>query len=1045
MKLKLITIFAALLSAGALFAAEDWQNPGVFEENRLPMRATFVPDQQETLTLNGVWKFHWCENPSGRVPGFEKIQFNDASWDDMPVPGLWELEGYGDPLYVNYGYAWRGHYTNNPPIVPSEHNHVGEYRRTFGVPSSWKGRQIVLCIGSATSNVRVWINGKEVGYSQDSKLEARFDITRYVRPGEENLVALEIFRWCDGTYLEDQDFWRFCGLSRDTYVYSRPERRIEDIHVAGAMNGTMTLSAEVTPGVTRVECSVIDPSGKEVSSFQIPVPRRYEVSETGNVLLRAEKTVATPKLWSAEEPNLYRLRVVASDRKGVCESAEVTFGFRTVEIRSSQLLVNGKAVLIKGTDRHELSPYRGYIVTEEDMIEDIRIFKKLNINAVRTSHYPNDPLWYDLCDRYGIYVVDEGNIESHGMGYSPDKTLANREDFLQAHLARDRRMVQRDINHPSIIVWSLGNEAGNGTNFVACYDWIKAYDPTRPVQYERAELERNTDIFCPMYHTPEECVNYLENDPPKPLIQCEYAHAMGNSMGNFKEYWDLVRKYPEYQGGFIWDFADQALWWPVDPKKFGVDHIWTFGGDFNDYDASDGSFNCNGIVASDRSWHPHAYEVRYQYRNIHTRWLGDGKVEIFNENFFTDLSPYRLEWKLEAGGRVLRTGSVDRIACAPQGRVSVFLGLSGKDYLPSEDNYLTVSYVLKDATALQDAGEEVAYDQMKVYDGPEATAIRQLAEKPRLENIPGGYRFSGTISVPGISSGRPATWSADIVNGVLTSYQVNGRQLLKAPLLPNTGRAVVENDMGAKLNRKWAVWQYPEWKAASVTRGEGDVIRTEFAPVGSAVVVLEYFVLADGTLAIHEFLKDTEGLDQMPPMFRFGMRLAMGGEYSTVDFVGLGPWENYEDRRSGALFGHYVQRVEDQYHYGYVRSQESGTHSGLRSFKVLDPSGSGLAILSADFSAAALPFSQEQLDFTKDGTPYRPNTSNVQEGAPLHSLSLKPLAFENDRYNGTTWVTFESRQAGVGGINSWGRWMMEPYRIKPSSELSFWFLLQPVL
>ncbi len=487
-----------MMAFSASAAVDDWQNPAVFEINRLPMAATFVTDQQEAISLNGTWKFHWSDDPSGRVAGFEKTAFDDAAWDNIPVPGLWELEGYGDPLYLNIGYSWRGHYTNNPPIVPTEHNHVGEYRRTFSVPDTWKGKQICLCIGSATSNVRVWVNGKEVGYSQDSKLEARFDITKYVKAGAENLIALEIFRWCDGSYLEDQDFWRFCGLARDTYVYTREQRRIEDVHVKGSMGGDLEVETEVTPGITNVHYSVLDGKGETILEFDTPVARKYEVSENGNVLLRASKKVSFPSLWSAETPSLYTLKVAATDRKGVRESTSVRFGFRTVEIKNSQLLVNGKPVLIKGTDRHELSPSAGYIVTEADMINDIKVFKELNINAVRTSHYPNDPRWYDLCDEYGIYVVDEGNIESHGMGYDPAKTIANRTEYLEAHLSRDQRMVRRDFNHPSVIIWSLGNEAGNGTNFYACYDWIKAYDPSRPVQYERAELERNTDIFCPM-------------------------------------------------------------------------------------------------------------------------------------------------------------------------------------------------------------------------------------------------------------------------------------------------------------------------------------------------------------------------------------------------------------------------------------------------------------------------------------------------------------------------------------------------------------------
>ena len=869
-------------------------------------------------------------------------------------------------------------------------------------------------------------------------MEARFDITKYVRVGAENLIALEIFRWCDGTYLEDQDFWRFCGLARDTYVYTREQRRIEDIHVKGSMKGELSVEAEVTPGITNVHYEVLDGAGSTVLEFDTPVARKYEVSEAGNVLLKTTKTVSSPSLWSAETPSLYTLKVSASDRKGVRESTSVRFGFRTVEIKNSQLLVNGKPILIKGTDRHELSPSNGYIVTEADMIKDIKVFKELNINAVRTSHYPNDPRWYDLCDEYGIYVVDEGNIESHGMGYDPDKTIANRTEYLEAHLSRDQRMVRRDFNHPSVIIWSLGNEAGNGTNFYACYDWIKAYDSSRPVQYERAVLERNTDIYCPMYASLDKSEKYLQNNPPKPLIQCEYAHAMGNSMGNFKEYWDLIRKYPEYQGGFIWDFADQALLWKVDPKKYGTDHIWAFGGDFNDYDASDGSFNCNGIVASDRSLHPHAYEVRYQYRNILTTLEGvdngSVRVKVHNENFFKDLSQYRMVWTLEEEGEAIASGIIEDIDAAPQSDAIIRIPVSveGCKY---KDKYLTVRYFLKKAEPLLPAGSEVAYDQMKVY---EASVCAEPVENvptvlPTMDNSGKSILFSGSFKTPGIASERSSEWQARFEKGVLVSYRIGGRELLKDPLIPNTGRAVVENDMGAKLNRKLSVWQYPSWKVAS-----SELLELE------AKFVVEYTISVDGSIGVYESIKAAGSLKDMPMMFRFGMRFAMPGDFSNIDFYGYGPWENYEDRRSGALVGHYRQRVEDQYHYGYVRSQESGTHSGLRYFKVLDDAGLGLSIESEDFSAAAIPFSQAELDFTKDWVLDRPNVTNKQEGAPLHSLSLKPLAHENDRSCGTTHVTFEARQTGVGGINSWGEWPIPKYRVMPSEDLVFLFTIKPV-
>ena len=1052
---KTLMLFAAPLLAVPVFPQEKmepWQDPDIFEENRMPMAATFVTDQQRTLSLDGVWKFNWNETVEGRVRGFESPEYDDSAWGTMPVPGMWELNGYGDPLYLNVGYAWRGHYQNNPPYPALEHNYVGQYRRTFTIDKSWLGRQICLHIGSATSNMRVWVNGRMVGYSEDSKLEARFDISRHVRAGE-NLIALEIFRWCDGTYLEDQDFWRFTGIARGVYVYTREKERIEDVNVTADMDGLLTIRTKTTEGIRSVSYEVLDPKGKSLGVFT-----------------EARKQFGGVQLWSAETPNLYTLKVSAKDRKGrLAESTSVRFGFRSVEIRNRQLLVNGQPVLIKGVDRHEMNPDKGYVVSEADMVKDIRLFKELNINAVRTSHYPNDPRWYDLCDRYGIYVVDEGNIESHGMGYG-EQTLANRDDFAAAHLIRDQRMVYRDINHPSIILWSLGNEAGNGKNFHACYDWIKAYDKTRPVMYERGQDDRNSDIKCPMYMSPDGCEKYaLEGT--KPLIQCEYAHAMGNSMGNFKEYWDLVRKYPSYQGGFIWDFVDQAIRRPS--REGGTDTIFAFGGDFNEYDPSDGSFNCNGVIAADRTLHPHAFEVRYQYRNILTTGEPslDGKIQVFNENFFKDLSPYRLVWSLVVGGAAVTTGTVEDLHAGPQETATIDLPLPDKEFLagtltagglaPSahggsileDDIYLHVSYVLKSADGLLPAGYEVAYDQILLQEGTgcafKAGSAAVAGEPLRYDVTADAHRFSGLF---GFDGGSAAPWEAsfDRRTGALASYKAGGREMIAEPLMPCFGRAPVENDMGARLHERMGVWRYPEFTLKSMTvqqEEDGYSVRVIYNPVadGAATVEMTFLIFPDGSIAGTESMKDADGkLSQAPDLFRFGMKFTMPGEYSTVDFYGKGPWENYCDRNSAALVGHYTQHVNDQYHYGYVRTQESGTKTGLRYFRLLEPDGTGLEISSGvKFSASALPFSMNELDCMERGTPQRANPTNYQAGEPRHSLSLKAQAHENDRAAGRTYVHFDLMQMGVGGINSWGTWPLEPYRIHPA-EREFRFVLRPL-
>ena len=1027
---------------------EPWQDPEAFEENRLPMRATFVTDQQQTLSLNGRWRFHWSETAASRLTGFEAVTYNDASWGEMPVPGLWELNGYGDPVYVNIGYAWKGLEPNTPPIVPEKGNHVGQYRRVFDLDPSWEGKSVGLCIGSATSNVRVWVNGKMVGYSEDSKLEPRFDVTKYVRTGL-NVIALEIFRWCDGTYLEDQDFWRLSGISRGIYLYTREKQRLEDIHILASADGALQVDAEVTSGIASLSFELRDATGAVVSTFGAAA-RRGKAS--------ARVQVPDVRLWSAEVPYLYMLRVSARDGKGAeMESTGLDVGFRTVEIKGGQLLVNGQPVLIKGTDRHELNAYKGYEVSEADMLADIQIMKQLNINAVRTSHYPNDPRWFSLCDRYGLYVVDEANVESHGMGFD-DHTLAKDPKYREAHLARNRRMVQRDFNHPCVIIWSLGNEAGRGPNFEDCRSWIKAYDSSRPVQYEGALMSRYdcSDIVCPMYWSPDQCVSYLEKGQERPLIQCEYAHAMGNSMGNFKEYWELIRKYPSYQGGFIWDFADQALW---------NGRFWAFGGDYNPSDASDGSFNCNGVVASDRTWHPHAYEVRYQYRNILTSLdpalqgespvilsespviLSEAKnlsINIHNEFFFKDLKDVRMEWTLASDGEAVLSGTVDKLSVKPQQTATLDLGIDSNymEGLPGLVT-LTVRYLLKEAWPLQPAGEEIAYDQLVLRDA-----------RPVLLDCDGGrigffdsstsLVLSGERIAAGTSAAeRKAVWTMtfDKRTGALSSYTLERKELLADPLVPCFNRAPVENDLGAALPTRQALWRNPSFQVQSFkVSPEEDtyLVEVQFVPIdGKAAVSVFYQVYSDGTLSVVESMADAGGLSSAPDLFRFGMRFSMPGEYDRLDFLGLGPWENYADRCSAALLGRYRQRVAEQYHYGYVRTQESGTHTGLRFFRVLDAGGNGFQVASAlDFSASALPFSLEQLDVSAPEGDRLQTNHNGQRGVARHSLELQP--------SGRTHVHVDAVQMGLGGIDSWGRSAIEPYLLHPVPR-EFRFVLSPVV
>ena len=1041
-----VAIFMAVLAAGNISAVEpdlpDWQNPGVVEKNREPMTAFFVTDGLRE-SLNGQWKFCWYETMESRSKDFHRPSYDDSSWDEMPVPGMWEMNGYGDPVYRNIGYAWHGHYENNPPIPPMQNNYAGQYRRTFVLGEQWKGKDVFLHIGSATSNVRVWVNGKEVGYSEDSKLEARFNITRYVKQGE-NHVALEIFRWCDGTYLEDQDFWRMTGISRDVYVYSREKNRIVDVLVNASASGEAVFRAEVSKGVTKVSFDLKDPYGNPVVSRSINVNRKV-CSENGYPVAEVKVNVPDVRQWTAETPWLYSLEVASYDKTGKTESTSFDVGFRDVRIEGGQLLVNGKPVLIKGVNRHEMNPHKGYVVSEEYMIRDIRIMKQLNVNAVRTCHYPDDPRWYSLCDRYGLYVVAEANVESHGMGYD-ETTLAKDPAFEYAHLDRVGRAVRRDRNHPSVIIWSLGNEAGNGPNFYKAYDMVKAMDNTRPVQYERAGLEYNTDIFCPMYYNFRNSEAYAAGNPERPLIQCEYAHAMGNSMGGLKEYWDLIRKYPHYQGGFIWDFVDQALRWPADAAMYGTDHVYVFGGDFNDYDPSDKSFCNNGIIAADRTYHPHAYEVAYQHRPIHTSSAGEwGKVSVYNEYFFIDLSRYMMHWDVEVDGVKVLGGVQPVLDVAPQQTVNMDLGFSTADVAASaslpdllgHDVYLNVRYTLKRTDGLLPAGYEVAYDQLCLNEAS-VNKIAGGVGVPSYAVEGTHHEFSGVMSYNCSMIDRRSSWKAvfDSQTGFLVEYEVGGRQMIESSLRPSFTRASTENDIGAGLHDKLAMWRFPVLKLKSFDVDLTDtcyVVSAEYEPIaGKASVKTVYNVYADGTLSAVESMEDAGGLLQAPMLPRFGMEMAMNGSYSVVEFYGLGPHENYQDRASSALVGHYVQRVEDQYHYGYCRPQESGTHTGLKWIEVKDENGTGLRIVSdVRFSASALPFSTREIDLKANGK------------EQSHSLELKRLAFENRRSQGKTWVNFDLVQMGLACINSWGALPREEHRVKAQPYV-FRFEIRPL-
>ncbi len=1024
MKKQLMTgLFTALaLTAGAQ-TFQEWRNPEINAVNRAPMHTNYFAfenadaakkanKKQSTnyMTLNGTWKFNWVKDADSRPTDFWKTGFNDKGWDDLQVPAVWELNGYGDPIYVNVGYAWRNQFKNNPPEVPTENNHVGSYRREIVVPASWKGKDIIAHFGSVTSNMYLWVNGRYVGYSEDSKLEAEFDLTPYLKPGQENLIAFQVFRWCDGTYLEDQDFFRYSGVGRDCYLYARNKKRIQDIRVtpdldAAYQNGNLAVNLDLK-GSGKVDLELVDAQGKQVATAT--------ANKSGLVTMNVEN----PKKWSAETPYLYTLR---ASMQGSDEVIPVKVGFRKIELKGDQILVNGKAVLFKGADRHEMDPDGGYVVSPERMLQDIQIMKQFNLNAVRTCHYPDDNLWYDLCDQYGIYVVAEANVESHGMGYG-DKTLAKNPSYKKAHLERNQRNVQRGFNHPSIIFWSLGNEAGDGPNFEACYQWIKEEDPSRACQYEQARQKDHTDIFCPMYYGYEGMEKYGQRtDATRPLIQCEYAHAMGNSQGGFKEYWDIIRKYPNLQGGFIWDFVDQSCRWK---GKDGV-MIYAYGGDFNRFDASDNNFCDNGLISPDRVPNPHMYEVGHFYQNIWTTPadLSKGEVNVFNENFFRDLSAYYMEWEVLKDGKAIRTGRVDDLKVAPQETAKITLNI-GKT-CTCKEWLLNVAYKLKNREGLLPAGFTVAKNQLTLngYKAPamdlknvETTNVPTVV--PQI--IDNQYHYL-------IVKDNHFVAEFNKQNGYLSKYAVNGTEMLKegAALTPNFWRAPTDNDMGAGLQNRYAAWKNPGLKLVSLnskTENGQIIVNAEYDMKNvSAKLYLTYVINNEGAIKVTQKMTADKNA-KVSPMFRFGMQMQMPKSFETVEYYGRGPIENYSDRNHSTDLGIYRQSVDDQF-YSYIRPQETGTKTDIRWWKQLNAGGNGLKVVAdAPFSASALHYTICSLD---DGVQKDQRHSPEVQKADLTNLII------------------DKAQMGLGCVNSWGALPLPQYML-PYGDYEFTFILTPV-
>jgi len=1039
MKSKLLILLTVILFTSLPgYSQEDFPadlvNPAMFNQNKENPHATLIPhadclavmwnnpkDSPFYHSLNGTWKFNWTRKPADRPKNFYQPDYDVSGWDDIPVPSNWEVQGYGIPIYVNQPYAWT--LNPDPPNVPREWNPVGSYKRKFNIPDDWNDRQVFLHFGAVKSAMYVWVNGKKVGYSQGAKTPAEWNITSYLKDGENDL-AVEVYRWSDGSFLECQDFWRISGIERDVYLFSTPNLHVRDFFALSTLdenyqNGILKVTADLTSYLPK----------KKYKGYYLEImfgddeqnliyKEEQDINlKKGNTRIVFETVVDNPDKWSAETPNLYTMALHIKDKdKNLVEVVGCKVGFRKVEIKNGQLLVNGKAILLKGVNRHEHNQYTGHVISEENMMEDIRLFKENNINAVRTSHYPNDPRWYDLCDKYGIYVIDEANIESHGMGYG-ERSLAKDPVWKEAHLDRVVRMVERDKNHPSVIIWSMGNEAGDGINFSACYQWIHSRDDSRPVHYERALLGPNTDIYCPMYARIERIEKYASETQERPLILCEYAHAMGNSVGNLQDYWDVIEKYDHLQGGFIWDWVDQGL---VKVNEQG-ENFWTFGGDYGPEDIlSDGNFCINGLVNPDRSPHPSLFEVKkvYQYIKILPVDLTLGKIKIKNNYDFIPLENVACYWQVFANQKKIARGVLPDLTIDPSESEEFTLPFPIDKPVPGVEYFINFSLQLKEAEPLLSEGYEIAKEQFKLpfYS---KTEITDLANIPDLEFI--------TEAEGIVIKGEKFQLKMNTSTGNITSYSFDGMDLFVQGPEPNYWRPPTDNDFGNRMHQHLAPWRNAAKSRAfrdlSIREQSSNMhivtVRYDIPEVGG-IHVIEYTVFGNGEINIkNSFNYDDEGLDEMP---KFGMSMMLPLDFSDIEYFGRGPHENYQDRFTSAFIGQYTSTPQEMY-YPYISPQENGNRTDIRWVSFRNDEGAGLmAIGDPVLSISALPYTNEDLTQESRGS--------------MHVYDLKERNFIS--------VNLDYRQRGVAGDNSWGAKPLQQYRLE-DKDYEYEFRLVPIL
>ena len=1005
-------VFFCLSLAGQQ-APPDWENPRVFGINKEPAHATITPYPDDkaareagrspfVVSLNGTWKFHWVKQPDERPVDFYKTDFNDRAWKTIPVPSNWEMQGYGTPIYTNIVYPFKrdaprimGEPEDKTWTAYRERNPVGSYRRTFPTPAAWKDRLTFLVFDGVNSAFYVWVNGKKVGYSEDSRLPAEFNITGYLQPGE-NLLAVEVYRWCDGSYMEDQDFWRMSGIFRNVSLVSRAPLYIRDYYLRPRLDGqyrdaTLKLNVKVRnagpqPAPATVEARLLDesrPSNRITMTGKVTAPPRGEAS------VELEQAVPQPRRWSAEEPNLYPFLLILKDAQGrTIESIPWQVGFRASEIKGDQFLINGKHVYIKGVNRHEHDPDTGQVVTTERMVQDIKLMKQHNINAVRTSHYPNVPEWYELCDRYGLYVFDEANIEAHGYGKDNPHRISTGEDYTEAHVDRVSRMIERDKNHASIVAFSMGNEAGIGRNFEAARNWAKTNYPEFIISYEPGHAAHG-DFLCPMYTRPQNIAAYYEKQGKgRPMLLIEYAHAMGNSTGNFQQYWDLFESTPYLHGGFIWDWVDQGIRKRDAPGK----PFWLYGGDFGDK-PNDDNFCSNGLVSPDRAVHPGLYEVKKSYQNIKVEPvdLAAGKVRVRNKHLFRDLSFVAGRWELAENGKVVQSGALPKLNLAPGGAQEVTLPVAPAFRpAPGAEYFLKVSFALAGDMPWAPKGHEVAWDQMQMPYQGSAVAEPPAASLPALKLAESAQQITIT--------GQDFTARFGKSSGALESYAFRGKELITGPLAPNFWRPPTDNDRGNKMPARHGVWReaaqkrtVTSVKAEQVSPASARITAEAKLAAGESTQRSVFTILGNGEIRVEFEARPSSKLPELP---RIGMQMAIPGEFRNVTWYGRGPHENYWDRNLGAAVGLYSAPVDDLV-TPYIEPQENGNRTDVRWVTFTNREGAGWKAVGAPLLFfSAWPYKMEELERVKH-------------------------PFEIRRSEDIT-VNLDHRQMGVGGDDSWG-------------------------